>query len=200
MSPALSPGERYAPPDLAQASMLWGACCGQGAVAAILRCPLAHVRRAFPWAPREPWTNPKRAVLALEHLGAKARVGSEWPTRRPAGPALVYVQILGPWMERAPAEAHTRSHVAVYEDGQIYDVNVGDVGGWTSPALWKSEVMPELVALYHEATGFRVRRYVDVLFRPAVVPAHGPFLRWDPAPAGPQLDLLSRQTAVHRDK
>jgi len=192
--------ERYVPPDLLEAATTWGACCGQGAVAAVLRCPLAHVRRAFPWAPREPWTSPRRSVLALEHLGARARVGAEWPTHRPANLALVYVQVLGPWMERAPAEAHTRSHVAAFEDGWIYDVNVGDAGGWATSTTWKTEVMPEVVALYPEAIGFRVRRYVDILFRPAVIAPQGPFLRWDPPAAGPQLDLLSRCSAAQRDR
>jgi hypothetical protein len=103
-------------------------------------------------------------------------------------------------MDRAPAEAHTRSQVAAFEDGWIYDVNVGAAGGWTTPAAWKAEVMPELVALYPEATGFRVRRYVEVFFRPAVVAPHGSFLRWDPPTAGPQLDLLSRCSPGQRDR
>lgn len=182
---------RYVPPDLDQASALWGACCGQGAIAALLRCPLAHVRRAFPWAPKEAWTSPKRAALAIEHLGGKVRIEAEWPKIQSVkSPTLLFVQILGPWMDRAPAEAHTRSHVAAFEAGMIYDVNVGRAGGWIEPSRWAAEIMPLLVDAYLDATGFQIRRHVQVLHRPAHVPAEGPFLRWDPPTRGPQLDLL----------
>lgn len=194
------PAHLYTPPDLDEAAARWKACCGHGALAAILRCPVMYLRRAFPWAPREPWTSPKRLRLALEHLGVQvgrdALFSREWP-RHPFPPhGLVFVQFEGPWLDPGVPvkEAYARTHLAasstVNGARYIYDVNVEPAGGWVPEEVWRRDILPPLAAHYHGATGgIRIRFGVHVLRVPSIAP-DGPMLALPVEAKGPQLGLF----------
>lgn len=168
----------YVPPDLNEASSLWKANCAPGAVAAILKFPLLWVRHAFPWFPDRPWTSPTQLGQALTSLGQEHR-WTAYGVKEGRGPlseqvermpkrGLIVVQIDGPWCDLANKRvAYRYTHTAaVYRwSGVIplvYDINIGEDGGWTSVGSWADRVMGGFVEDTKRSTGWFIRSVFEI--------------------------------------
>lgn len=181
----------YQPPDVDEANKLWRACCGHAALAAVLRCPVMHLRRAFPWCPKEPWTSPSRLRMALEHLGVNHRIGLDWSPLPEYG--LAFVQFTGPWMKESVARQYARTHViGVASRGGhrfFYDVNaIGGVGGWETESDWECTIAPILADGVPDGDEkWQMRRGIEILAVPSIN-GDGPVLIPPSKPkTGPQL-------------
>jgi hypothetical protein len=163
----------YTPPDVYSAYDVWGANCGPGALAAILRRPVMTIRPLLEGWKGRPYMNPTHLQQALRAAQQPFRV-----VRR-LGPGVTYglwfVQWEGPWTApKVPARAaYPYTHwvgVAQTEDqGQlIYDVNAGDEacwGGWVAKRFWDQRVVPAITQAIPRANGLYFCRWACEVLR-----------------------------------
>lgn len=161
------------------------AACGQTAVAALIKVPLASVRAAFP---PHPWCNLRDMQTALTKLGTRWHHSppdtTAPPTMRGARPAtwpkrgLVQIFFHGPWdaPEVPIAASYKASHWVAVEplrapsgaaaESMVFDVNTLDMGmngGWAPRSWWEKHVLPDLIACFRRTTGgWWVRAGIEV--------------------------------------
>ncbi|NOJ92037.1 hypothetical protein HMI51_03625 [Corallococcus coralloides] len=152
----------FTPSDLLAANAAWGANCGPGALAAVLGVPVMGLRPHFP----KPWTTPTVMQAALTATGRRFQLHQGFPAGDLLG--LAFVQFRGTW-DTAPERAQYRhTHwVGLQRTGVsvvIYDVNVGDAGGWLPSEEWKASVLASLMAGRRGASGlWRIRVTLEVM-------------------------------------
>jgi hypothetical protein len=135
----------------------WGANCGPGALAAIVRCTLDEVRPYLGDFESKGYTNPTLMFDALRAIGAhfeytmlgKRCTMVEWPTY-----GLARVQWEGPWTEpgvpMAARYRHTHWVGAARRDDRIgiFDINCMNNGqGWVSLDDWRTKIAPWIIRL-----------------------------------------------------
>lgn len=163
---ALPPRSLRAPSDVRLAHELFGANCGPAALAAALSVQVCDVMVLFEQFPDRPYTNLSKMREVLSDLGLCFDERSRMP-----GFGLALIQIDGPWTDLPGSSRWSARHthwVAVSGD-KIYDINAGD---WVSRSDWEATTLPLLISTYSRATGWRVKRGLEILeqdFSPAVV-------------------------------
>ena len=151
----------YNPTDIEDAYDAWKANCGPAALAAVLGFEVMDLRDEFPRYPARPWTNPTHMREALDRLEVRHRPANKtvrggWPMY-----GLAFVQVDGPWCdsETTVLAAYRHTHWVGVSDKTVFDINRGV---WMPGGLWKTEVMPEIVAATQDATGFWLRTGIEV--------------------------------------
>jgi hypothetical protein len=161
-------GDLYGPPDVAEAYDAWRATCGPAAMAALLGKPVMAVRECFPGF--KGYCNPTVMQAALDAAGVKWHATTlqyYWPVN-----GLAFVQFEGSWLQPGVpvGAAYRRTHWVSVRSRNIctgtklppavYDVNAGK---WLTRPEWESEVLPQLLAAHKGATGFHVRKGIEVV-------------------------------------
>ena len=161
----------YTPPDFLEAVAKWNANCGPGALSAVLRRPVMATM-AFLHAGSIRWpgyTSPSLIRASLDRLGIRWQntpsVRTQADLHLLPRYGLATVQLSGPWEAVSVAAAYAHTHVigtaVVKGERYVYDVNVGDSGGWATWSDWLY-VANRIVNSHPGATGFWIRSGVDV--------------------------------------
>lgn len=163
---ALPPRSLRAPSDVRLAHELFGANCGPAALAAALSVQVCDVMVLFEQFPDRPYTNLSKMREVLGDLGL---CFDERPLMPDFGLALI--QMDGPWTDLPGASrwAARYTHWVAVSGDRIYDINAAD---WVSRSDWEATTLPVLISTYSRATGWRVKRGLEILeqdFSPAVV-------------------------------
>src|SRR5438270_5959575 len=162
----LPPRSLRAPSDVRLAHELFGANCGPAALAAALSLQVCDVMVLFEQFPDRPYTYLSKMREVLHDLGL---CFDERP--RMPGFGLALIQMDGPWTDLPGAgRCSARStHWAAVSGDRIYDLNADN---WVSRSDWEATTLPVLISTYSRATGWRVKRGLEILeqdFSPAVV-------------------------------
>jgi len=143
----------------------WGANCGPGALSAATGRSLGEVRDAL--TPSWPgYTNVGHQEKALRRMGLSSRRtrSGVWPWTKfgsMTGRGLVFVQWLGPWMEKHWREQCQQTHwVATYAPADRLGVLLFDVSypAWLTIYEWEKIVAPDL----HD-DGWKIRSGLEIL-------------------------------------
>lgn len=126
----------YAPSDVEQAFLLFGATCGPCSFAAFLKCDVLQVRDCFPTFPDRQFTNLPMMINALNSVGASWEKKPEWPSQ---GLALICGR----------EKYHSRHWLAVYGEF-VYEVSLDT---WLPRKVWERDFLPEL-ARHHNSEVF----------------------------------------------
>lgn len=164
----MKPGTYFTAEDAARAHDQWGANCGPGALAAVMKLTLDQVRPYLPDFDRKRYTNPLMMYAALRSLRAQWSKRDGWPTN-----GLVRVQWEGAWTAPGvPMRARYRHthwigsrRVGVAgEEHWIFDINCMRVGGWVRRDEWHSQVVPWLLPqIEPKAKGsYHITHYIEV--------------------------------------
>lgn len=143
----------YTPPDVYAANTAWGASCGPGALAALLREPVMGLRALFP----RPWTTPTVMGAALRARSIRTRDEYQLPLDRVFGRGLAFLQLQGRW-DNAPVRVqYQHTHWISFHRLEgllyVYDVNAGDGGGWSPFKVWRDATLREICARHRGASG-----------------------------------------------
>lgn len=117
----------YAPYDVEQAFMLFGATCGPCAFAAFLRREVLEIRDFFPSFPERQFTNLPMMTRALDAAGLAWERVADWPKQ---GMALIC----------GPEKYHSRHWIAVVGEF-VYEVSLDT---WLPRSVWERDFVPEL--------------------------------------------------------
>lgn len=142
---------RFTEADAVRAHEEWGANCGPGAIAAIMRLTLDELRPQMGGFEAKRYTNPTLMFAVLDRLGARWRQRRDrddngtlgWPRH-----GLARIQWEGPWTRPGvPIRARYRhSHWVAAElcRGQfgIFDINAMNSGGWVAERDWVETIVP----------------------------------------------------------
>lgn len=123
----------YAPSDVEQAFILFGATCGPCAFAALLRREVLEIRSFFPSFPERRFTNLPMMTRAIVSAGFACERVEDWPDQ---GLALIC----------GPEKYHSRHWIAVAGEF-IYEVSLDT---WLPRFVWERDFLPEL-ARHHNS-------------------------------------------------
>lgn len=143
--------------DARRAGDEWGANCGPGAIAAMMRMTIDEVRPFMGDFESKFYTNPTLMLDTLSRLRAAGRcagwrkIAAEWPYY-----GVVRIQWEGPWTQPGvPMRARYRyTHwigaAAVNGSVGVFDINCINNGtGWVSLKEWRELVVPWLLGECH---------------------------------------------------
>jgi hypothetical protein len=147
-------GRFYVPTDVDAQHEAWGASCGPAALAALLACQVADLRRLFP----RPWTTPTDMRHALSLCDVRwdstpRDLEGHWPEPH-AMPThgLAFIQWDGPWLKPGVPQraAYLYTHWIAVDHGAVYDVNAN---GWLPRLAWDTKLAPALAGDVERGTG-----------------------------------------------
>ena len=156
---------RFSLADADRAYDEWGANCGPGALAAIMKMTLDEVRPYLVGFDAKHYTNPTMMMgrsRAFALAGTPTRNYSPPVERHGTGHATGCVASNGKGHGRSPAcrcapiplHALEGSYAANNENVGVFDVNCMNNGsGWCSLKNWSDVIAPHLIAQYKRASG-----------------------------------------------
>ncbi len=145
-----------APTDVHLAHRIFGANCGPATLAAVLSVQVCDVIALFDQFPDRPYTSRRKMEEILQVCRLGFSVQDDFPTF-----GLALVQFDGPWTGVPGAErwAGRFTHWIGVAGDAVYDVNCD---GWVSRWEWETETVKGLIAGYRRATGWSVRKALEV--------------------------------------
>lgn len=152
----LPPASLRSPTDVQLANRLFEANCGPASLAAILSVQVCDVIALFDQFPERPFTSRRKMEDALRACGVDFRPTETFPKF-----GVTLIQVEGPWTHAAGSERWTGRYthwVGICGD-TIYDVNADR---WLALTEWESHSALALMAAYPKATGWRVKRGLEV--------------------------------------
>lgn len=156
LAEGLPPRRLRAPTDVMIANRLFGANCGPAAFAALLSLQTCDVMQFFAHYETRKFTTFRDMTRALDVCGIGFAIGSKFPEF-----GFVQIQIEGPWTKfrQAARWSDKYTHWVGVCSENIYDIN-GDE--WLSLSAWEEHVLPALIVATQGATGWSVKRSVQV--------------------------------------
>lgn len=156
----LPPRDLRAPTDVITAYQLFGANCGPASFAALLSLQTCDVIQFFEHFEWRKFTTFRDMTHALGECGIDFITGSTLPDF-----GLALIQIEGPWthMTGAARWSDRYTHWIGLCGNHIYDINTGE---WTPLVTWTERIVTSLIAETRHATGWSVKRSLQVPEQP----------------------------------
>ncbi len=150
------PPELHAPTDIHLAHRIFSANCGPAALAAVLSVQVCDVIALFDQFPDRPYTSRRKMEEILRACSLAFSVRDDFPTF-----GLALVQLNGPWTGVPGAErwAGRYTHWIGVGGDAIYDINCDE---WISRWKWETETVLQLITGYRRATGWSVRKGLEI--------------------------------------
>ncbi len=152
----LPPRSLRAPTDVETANRLFGANCGPVTFAALLSLQTCDVMQFFSHFETRKFTTCRDMMQALKACGIEFAIGADYPE---FGFALI--QIEGPWTQsrKAARWSDKYTHWVGVCGRRIYDINAA---AWMPAHEWEAQFVSALIAATPGATGWSVKRSVQV--------------------------------------
>lgn len=153
----LPPQSLRAPTDVETANRLFGANCGPVTFAALLSLQTCDVMQFFSHFETRKFTTCRDMTQALDACGIEFTIGTDYPD---FGFALI--QIEGPWTRsrKAARWSDKYTHWIGVCGQRIYDINAAE---WVSTPEWEEQIVSAVITATPGATGWSVKRSVEVL-------------------------------------